>query len=86
MGVPGYKLEPGDPAADLVFGVLRNLGMEPDPHPVGGGTDGNVFRGRGISSIVIGRGGYNQHTKDEYLVIPEMLDCARVVEAAVRRV
>lgn len=86
LGYPGYRLEPGDPAADLLFAVLRDLGMEPDPHPVGGGTDGNVFRGHGIASIVIGRGGYNQHTKDEYLVIPEMLDCARVVEAAVRRV
>ncbi len=84
LGYPGYKLEPGDPAADLLFGVLRGLGMEPDPHPVGGGTDGNVFRGHGIASVVIGRGGYNQHTKDEYLVIPEMLDCARVVEAVVR--
>ncbi len=85
LGYPGYKLEPGDPAADLVFSVLRELGMEPDPHPVGGGTDGNVFRGQGIASVVIGRGGYNQHTKDEYLVIPEMLDCARVVEAIVRK-
>ena len=84
LGYPGYKLEPGDPAADLLFGVLRDLGMEPDPHPVGGGTDGNDFRGHGIASVVIGRGGYNQHTKDEYLVIPEMLDCARVVEAIVR--
>ncbi|MGD9934201.1 MAG: M20/M25/M40 family metallo-hydrolase, partial [Dehalococcoidia bacterium] len=84
LGYPGYKLEPGDPAADLLFGVLRDLGMEPDPHPVGGGTDGNVFRGHGIASVVIGRGGYNQHTRDEYLVIPEMLDCARVVEAVVR--
>lgn len=83
LGYPGYKLEPGDLAADLVFGVLRGMGMEPDPHPVGGGTDGNVFRGHGISSIVIGRGGYNQHTKEEYLVIPEMLECALVVEASV---
>ena len=84
MGYPGYKLEPDDPAAKLLFGVLRDLGMTPDPHPVGGGTDGNVFRGKGIASVVIGRGGYNQHTKEEYLVIPEMLECARVVEAVVR--
>ncbi len=84
MGYPGYKLEPGDPAADLIFAVLGGLGLTPDPHPVGGGTDGNVFRGHGIASVVIGRGGYNQHTKDEYLVIPEMLQCAAVVEAAVR--
>ncbi len=86
LGYPGYRLAPGDPAADLLFGVLRSMGMTPDPHPVGGGTDGNVFRGHGIASVVIGRGGYNQHTKDEYLVIPEMLDCARVVEAVIRSV
>jgi tripeptide aminopeptidase len=86
LAYPGYKLEPGDPAADLVFGVLHDLGFTPNPHPVGGGTDGNVFRGHGIASVVIGRGGYNQHTKDEYLVVPEMLECARVIEACVRRV
>lgn len=84
MGYPGYKLEPDDPAARLLFGALTGLGMTPDPHPVGGGTDGNIFRGKGIASVVIGRGGYNQHTKEEYLVIPEMLECARVVEAVVR--
>lgn len=84
MGYPGYKLGPDDPAAKLLFGVLTSLGMTPNPHPVGGGTDGNVFRGKGIASVVIGRGGYNQHTRDEYLVIPEMLECAAVVEACVR--
>ncbi len=84
LGYPGYKLEPDDPAAMLLFAALRGMGMTPDPHPVGGGTDGNVFRGKGIASVVIGRGGYNQHTKAEYLVIPEMLECARVVEAVVR--
>ncbi len=84
MAYPGYELTEDDPAAQLLYPALRSLGMEPNPHPVGGGTDGNVFRGNGIASIVIGRGGYNQHTKDEYLVIPEMLDCARVVEAALR--
>jgi len=81
---PGYTLTPDDPAAKLLFPVLESLGFKPDPHPVGGGTDANVFRGKGIASVVIGRGGYNQHTKDEYLVISEMLDCARVVEACLR--
>lgn len=81
---PGYSLTPDDPAVKLLFPVLERLGYRPDPHPVGGGTDGNVFRGHGIASVVIGRGGYNQHTKDEYLVIPEMLQCAAVVEGCVR--
>lgn len=84
LAYPGYTLTPDDPARMLLFPVLESLGFTPNPHPVGGGTDASIFRERGIASVVIGRGGYNQHTKDEYLVIPEMLDCARVVEACVR--
>ncbi len=82
---PGYTLTDDDPAAQLIFPVLRELGMDPQPKPLGGGTDGNILRGFGIASIVIGRGGYNQHTKEEYLVVPEMVACARVVEAVLRR-
>jgi tripeptide aminopeptidase len=83
---PGYSLTPDDPAVKLLFPVIERLGYKPDPHPVGGGTDGNVFRGKGIASVVIGRGGYNQHTKEEYLVIPEMLQCAAVVEGCIREI
>jgi len=82
----GYTLADDDPAVQLLFPVLRDLGFEPQPRPLGGGTDGNILRGFGIASVVIGRGGYAQHTKEEYLVIPEMVDCARVVEAVLRRV
>ncbi len=81
---PGYRLTEDDPAAKLLYPVLREFGLTPDPHPVGGGTDGNIFRGHGIACVVFGRGGYNQHTKDEYLVIPELVQCARVVERALR--
>jgi tripeptide aminopeptidase len=83
-GYEGYTLEPEDPARRLLFPVLESMGFTPDPHPVGGGTDGNILRQHGIASVVIGRGGYNQHTRDEYLVIPEMLGCARVVEACLK--
>ncbi|HEX6030945.1 MAG TPA: M20/M25/M40 family metallo-hydrolase, partial [Tepidiformaceae bacterium] len=68
-GYPGYLLTPDDATVKLLFPVLESMGFKPDPHPVGGGTDGNVFRGKGIAAITIGRGAYNQHTKDEYLVV-----------------
>ena len=83
-GYEGYTLDDDDPAVRLLYPVLRSMGFEPDPRPIGGGTDGNIFRQHGIASVVVGRGGYNQHTKDEYLVISEMLDCARVVEACLK--
>lgn len=85
LAYPGYRIQPGDKCADLVFSVLKEFGLNPNPQPVGGGTDGNIFRGHDIEAVVIGRGGYQQHTKDEYLVVPEMLQCAQIVEACLRR-
>ncbi|MGK2964253.1 MAG: M20/M25/M40 family metallo-hydrolase, partial [Tepidiformaceae bacterium] len=76
---PGYSLTDDDPAVQLLYPVLRSMGMEPNPHPVGGGTDGNIFRGHGIAGVVLGRGSYDQHTKTEYVVVPEMVECAKVV-------
>jgi len=81
LAYPGYRLEPDKPAAALVYEALRAAGLEPNAQPVGGGTDGNIFRGHGIEAVVIGRGGYRQHTRDEYLVVPEMISCAEVVRA-----
>jgi tripeptide aminopeptidase len=82
--MPGYRLEPGDPAVAMLYSALNDLGLTPDPHPVGGGTDGNVFRGRGIAAVTLGRGSYAQHTKEEYLLVPELLETCRVVERLVR--
>jgi len=83
VAYPGYTLTDDDPAAKLLYAAIRANGLEPDPHPVGGGTDASIFRGQGIAAAVIGRGGYNQHTKEEYLVISEMVLCAKVVESVV---
>lgn len=81
LSYPGYKLDPEKPGAALVFEALRAAGLDPNPQPVGGGTDGNIFRGQGIEAVVIGRGGYRQHTREEYLVVPEMVRCAEIVRA-----
>jgi tripeptide aminopeptidase len=76
-----YTLTDDDPATNRVKAALQGLGMEPVMRPSGGGTDGNVFRLRGMSAVVIGMADYNMHTVREYVSIPDLVDSAHLCEA-----
>ena len=75
-----YRLDPNEPTAQLVMRVMREMSMEPNIHPSGGGTDGNVFRLNGIESVVVGMATNLMHTIDEYVVIPDLVNTARFCE------
>lgn len=75
-----YRLDPTEATAQLVTRVMRNMGLEPNIQPSGGGTDGNVFRLNGIESVVVGMSTNLMHTIDEYVVIPDLMNTARFCE------
>ena len=79
-----YTLTEDDPATVHVMGVLRGLGLEPSLRPSGGGTDGNVFRAHGISSVVVGMADHGMHTVREYVTIPDLVDAAHLCESVLR--
>ena len=79
-----YTLTDDDPATERVVGALHGLGLEPTFSPSGGGTDGNVFRLRGMSAVVVGMADHGMHTVREYVVIPELVDTAHLCEALLR--
>ena len=75
-----YTLTDDDPATLLAKDALGKLGLVPDMMPSGGGTDGNVFRRKGISSVVVGMADHGMHTVREYVTIPDLVDCAHLCE------
>ena len=79
-----YTLSDDDPATNLVTKALRSLGLEPSMHPSGGGTDGNVFRRRGISAVVVGMADHDMHTVRESVTIPDLVDAAHLCETLLR--
>ena len=64
--------------------TLRGLGLDPIMKSSGGGTDGNVFRLNGISSVVVGMADHGMHTVREYVTIPDLVDAAHLCEALLR--
>ena len=79
-----YTIEDDDPFMLRIEEALRSLGMEPTHLPSGGGSDGNVFRQRGIASIVVGMSDHNAHTVEEYVTILDMVDAAHLCETMMR--
>ena len=79
-----YTLTDDDPATNRVKAALRSLGLEPTMKPSGGGTDGNVFRQRGISAVVVGMADTNMHTVREFVTISDLVDAAHLCETLLR--
>ena len=79
-----YTLPSEDPATGRVKRALRSIGLEPTMKPSGGGTDGNVFRTKGISAVVVGIGDHDMHTVREQVSVPELVDSARLCEALLK--
>ena len=79
-----YALTDEDPAVRRAVTALTGLGLTPQMLPSGGGTDGNVFRKRGMKSVVVGMADNGLHTVREYVNIPELVDAAHFCEAIIR--
>ncbi|CAI8056807.1 Uncharacterized protein YqjE [Geodia barretti] len=72
-----YLLDPNEAIVQLVTQQLRNMSMQPNIHPSGGGTDANAMRLNGVECVVVGMATNEMHTVNEYVVIPDILATAQ---------
>ena len=80
-----YDVPEDDPMLKRITAVLGSLGMKPLMRPSGGGTDGNIFRQRGIKSVVVGMADTGMHTVRESVSIPGLVDAAHFCEVLLRK-
>ncbi len=52
--------------------AMRDLGMDPRPTPIRGGTDGAMLSYKGLPCPNLGTGGYNYHGEYEYASLTQM--------------
>ena len=72
-----YRLDPNEPVVRLVTGLLKDMRMQPDIRPSGGGTDANAMRLNNIDCVVVGMSTNEMHTVNEYVMIPDLLATAQ---------
>lgn len=75
-----YRINEETKIVKSVFNTLKTLGLEPNIKPSGGGTDANIMLSHGIDCIVVGMATNEMHTVDEYVVIPDLINAAKLTE------
>lgn len=59
--------------------AIENIGRKAYFISLGGGSDGNVFNGKGIQTVVLGLGYENIHTTSERIPVEELIKAAELV-------
>lgn len=72
----GYFFQKNDPLLAAVKAVFKKQNVNCELQHTLGGTDANVFNGRGLRSIVISSASRNNHQNSEYLIIKDLVKLA----------
>lgn len=58
---------------------IRDMGLEPNIVPGGGGSDANIMNRNGIESVVVGTGMSKVHTTNEFIEIKQLENTAELI-------
>lgn len=83
---PALNVAADDPAVLWAMQAVRNIGITPRLEATGGGSDGNILAGKGLTSIVLSVGMEKVHSKDEYIKIAQLAKGAEMVLAIIQQV
>ncbi len=73
------RIDPNSPVVKAAVAALKELGIQANLTRTGGGSDANVFAGRGIQCILFPTGGEAIHTPQERLILAHFYTCGEAV-------
>ena len=79
------KIRPCMHLVENAKAVMRELGVEPDPSPIRGGTDGAELSYRGLPCPNLGTGGYCFHGPMEHATVENMDMVVRILLGIIQR-
>lgn len=82
---PGYRLETDHPVVRMAVSAVLATGRKPRLLNSGGGSDANVFNGKGLTVVNLGVGYEKIHTPEEKLPVQELVKSSELVLALIRQ-
>jgi tripeptide aminopeptidase len=76
---PLMRVADEGPLVRLVQQAARNMGQKLELATTGGGSDANIFNGRGIETVIMGTGMQNVHSTVESISLQHMLEATRLL-------
>jgi len=72
------------PVVRLVESAAARLGRSIEVRSAGGGSDANIFNGRGIETVILGTGMTNVHSVEESVRVDDMVQVAELLVEIIR--
>lgn len=76
---PALSLDRKSRVVSLAEKAAKKAGFSLELKAAGGGSDANIFNGKGIDVAILGTGMSKVHTSEEEIKISDMTDCARLL-------
>ena len=80
-----FKIADDHPMVASVSETFEACGFEPVTMPTGGGSDANIFSGKGITTLNLSTGMDKVHTTDEFIKIEDMVGITQFLSAYLTR-
>jgi tripeptide aminopeptidase len=81
-----YNLSSDDQVLKISMKAAKDMGLQPELCPSGGGSDANVFNKKGFPSVVLAIGMEKVHTVDEYILIKNLKNAVEYVLSIINTV
>jgi tripeptide aminopeptidase len=73
-----FRLAEDEPVVQMARAAADSLGLDAGLKLANGGLDANHLTRKGVPTVTLGAGQHAAHTVDEYIEVPEYLDCCRL--------
>jgi len=81
-----YNLSTDDRVVKIAMKAARDIGLQPELHPSGGGSDANVFNKKGFPSVDLAIGMEKVHTVNEYILVKSLKNTVKYVLSIINTV
>lgn len=82
----GFSIKKDDKVIRILDGAIRNIRLKPVYEISGGGSDTNIINRAGIKAVNLSTGMRKVHTKDEYILIKDLVDGSALVLSIIESV
>jgi len=76
---PAFMIPETHPVIQLAVKAAQQLGLTPQIHGTGGGSDANIINGKGLPSVVLGLNYKDVHSKNESMAVADLVKAAEYV-------
>lgn len=81
---PGFKIDDNAEVVQIIKKACDKLGIESETLSSGGGSDTNIYNGKGIPSVNLAVGMSKVHTLEEYIEIEDLVTLAKIAVEIVK--